>query len=224
MLRSLIVLLALHAVLISTLPAQGRGVAGQEPQLGCFRGRPLPACKSFWIFEMQLGVPVAQTSRTVQPAGHLAVDVTAFPAVFEWNIGHMSNVGDDWALGGLLTVGTGSGGPLTGFKARVRRWVGTNVSAEAEAGALWSNANAHRDDSGSGGTAALRLNVRDQGSLYLRWDVLPLSEEIAGGDPGGTQHSLSIGVGTGSKTGLISTGAASIALVVLIAIYGVGTS
>ena len=30
----------------------------------------------------------------------------------------------------------------------------------------------------NGGTADLRLNIRDQGSFFMRWDVLSLPEEL----------------------------------------------
>jgi hypothetical protein len=119
----------------------------------------------------------------------------------------------------VVTGGTGNGGTgLTGLKVRLRRWLSSDVSVEAEAGAFWGNAQTVRRS--SGGTAGLRFNVRDQGAIYLRWDMLPLREESRPGeygffDPGGTQHGLSVGVGTGSVPALIGTGALGLGIVLL---------
>ena len=131
----------------------------------------------------------------------------------------MANVGEKYALGGVVTVGTGNGGSgLTGLKVRVRRWLSSDFSLEAEAGAFWGNAQTVRRS--SGGTAALRFNIRDQGAIYLRWDLLPLREESRSGeygyyDPGGTQHGLSVGVGLGSAPALFGTGALGVGLAVV---------
>ena len=217
MLRSLSVLLALHAVLVSAIPAQERDLAGAEGQVGCFRGRPLPECKSIWIVEMQAATPLAQTSRTIQYPDASEDDQVAFKSVLQWNLGHMVNVGNDWGIGGVVTLGTNTEHWLSGLKARIRRWVNPHLSVEAEGGALLSSGHS----GGKGGTAALRFNIRDQGSVYLRWDMLRLPEIIGGSgtyDPGGTQHGLSFGVGLGSLPALVGTGALGIAAAVFVAL------
>ena len=90
--------------------AQAEGDPERRQQVGCFRGRPLPACKSFWIVEMQGSSPVVQTSRTVRelysvfdPQRNASVSVhenqrTAFGPVLEWTLGHMANLGGKYAL------------------------------------------------------------------------------------------------------------------------------
>lgn len=214
-------------------PASGQGSrdAGAGPQIGCFRGRPLPACKSFWIVEMQGSEPIAQTSRRVrvysdfERTGFGSVferEQAAFGSVLEWSLGHMANLGEKYALGGVVTGGTGNGGSgLTGLKVRLRRWLTADLSLEAEAGALWSNPDGTLGSNPLGGTAALRFNIRDQGAFYLRWDVLPLPEEsgLSGYyDPGGIQHGLSVGVSAGSVPALIGTGALGVTMAVLVAL------
>ena len=205
--------------------AQAEGDPEGRRQVGCFRGRPLPECKSFWIVEMQGSAPLVQTSRAVQsPDGGLAYARETFPRVLEWNVGHMVNVGSRYAIGGVVTGGTGNRDVLTALKIRLRRWLGSNSSLEAEGGLLRGDA--------IGGTAALRLNIRDQGSFFLRWDMLPTA--VQSGifrdpgdrsttdswlDPGGMQHALSFGVGTGSVPALITTGAAGLTLAVLYGLY-----
>ncbi len=237
--KELIIIGIALVVMGATVPgpgsAQGRRHADASQQVGCFRGRPLPACKSFWIVEMQGSEPIAQTSRTVREVysvfdaqRNASVGVyenqrTAFAPVLEWTLGHMANLGEKYALGGVVTGGTGNGGSgLTGLKVRLRRWLSSDFSLEAEAGAFWGNAQTVRRS--TGGTAALRFNIRDQGAVYLRWDVLPLPGESRSGeygyhDPGGTQHGLSVGVGLGSLPALIGTGALGVAMAVLFAMY-----
>jgi len=97
----------------------------------------------------------------------------------------------------------------------LRRWLSSDFSLEAEAGALWSNPDGTRRFSAPGGTAALRFNIRDQGAFYLRWEVLPLPEESQPWgyyDPGGTQHRLSFGVSAGNVPALIGTVAILLAI------------
>lgn len=216
-LRSLSVLLALHAVFLWAVPAQERELPGAEPQVGCFRGRPLPECKSIWIVEMQAATPLAQTSRTIQYPDASEDRREEFVRVLQWNLGHMVNVGDDWGIGGVVTLGTNTERWLSGLEARIRRWVNPHLSIEAEGGALLSNGTS----GGKGATAALRFNVRDQGSIYLRWDMLRIPELTSDSgvfDPGGTQHGLSFGVGVGSLPALVGTGVLGIGALVLTAL------
>ncbi len=238
-----VVLILTCGVLSVPIRAQAQGDSEGRQQIGCFRGRPLPACKSFWIFEMQGSAPLAQTSRTIRfysdpdrtGFGRLSeYPRTAFESVLEWNLGHMVNMGSTYAIGGVVTGGTGNGDPLTGLKLRVRRWLHSDLSLEAEGGLLWNDANGGGPSSTVGGTAALRLNIRDQGTFYLRWDMLPIAARSGSFyDPGdrsrgslldssGTQHALSIGVGTGSVPALITTGAAGVALAVVFALLVAG--
>ena len=55
------VLILTCGVLPVPIRAQAEGDAEGRQQVGCFRGRPLPVCKSFWIFEMQGNAPLVQT-------------------------------------------------------------------------------------------------------------------------------------------------------------------
>jgi hypothetical protein len=207
-------------VLPGSASAQAVGDPDGRQQVGCFRGRPLPACKSFWIFEMQGSAPVVQTTRPIQSGGGFTFEQKAFESVLEWNVGHMVNLNSTYAIGGVVTAGTGNDDALTGLKLRVRRWLGSDVSLEAEGGPLWNDAQGGGIGN-VGATAALRLNIRDQGSLYLRWGLLPITPQSPFQDyfdPGGTQQGLSVGIGTGSVPALISTGAAGLTLAVFLAL------
>lgn len=145
-----------------------------------------------------------------------------FDAVVEWNVGHMVNTSPGWALGGELTVGSGNDDPLTGLRARARRWLTSDLSLELEGGIVRSNAADTQFPGIAGPTAALRLNARDQGFFYVRWDALSIPEESRPDidhDPGGTHHGVSVGAAAGSWPGLIGTGTLGLVYAVLLGTY-----
>ena len=184
----------------------------------------MPDCKSFWIFEIQGSAPLYQTERVTYIDATTQIPDGAFDSVLEWNLGHMVNLGDAFALGGVVTVGTGNTDPLTGIKARARRWFTQDVSLELEAGLLRSNATDTQFPGVNGGTADIRLNIRDQGSFYLRWDVLSLPEQDFPAyssyyDPGGIHHGVSVGVSLGSVPALAGTGSLGLVYAVLLAVF-----
>ena len=92
--------------------AQGSGDPDARRQVGCRRGRRLPACSTFWIIEMQGSSPIAQSSRTVRFSSDpersgspqfFDHQVPTFASVLEWNLSHMANLRDKYALGGVGT-------------------------------------------------------------------------------------------------------------------------
>lgn len=209
-------------VLAAGVDAAAQAATPDAPQIGCFRGRPLPDCRSFWIVEMQGSTPLAQTERGVTWSGGQTVAREAFDHVLEWNLGHMANLTPTFALGGVVTAGTGSDGPFTGLKLRARRWLTSEVSLEVEGGLMQTNAMNTRFPAETGGTADVRLNIRDQGSFYVRWDGVTLSEQVLGpdyADPGGFQQALSVGVSAGSVPALVGSGALGLGYLVLIALF-----
>lgn len=170
--------------------------------------------------EIQGIARVVQTGRAILTAGGFDANHDTYENVLEWNLGHMVNLGPTWALGGVVTLGTGSDGPLTGVKLRARRWLSPDLSLELEGGLLRSNAHDTRFPPVNGVTADVRLNLRDQGSVFVRWDGLPLSEEHHGngyGDPGGFQQALSLGLGLGSTPALVGSAVTGVTIVVLFA-------
>lgn len=216
---------AVAAWVVSGFVAAGAGappLQAQEPdpgsrhQVGCFRGEPLPACRSFWLVEMQAHTPLAQTTRQVNYGGGQSVAVEEFESVLEWNVGHMVNLSPSWAVGGVLTAGTGNLDPFVGLKVRARRWMSKDWSVELEGGLLRTS---HGSSAGSGVTTDLRVNIRDQGAFYLRWDALdlpPWDSPYSGYvDPGGFEQALSVGAAAGSVPALIGTGALGLGYLVL---------
>jgi hypothetical protein len=197
--------------------AQVVGGPGQAQKVGCFRGQPSPICRSFWIFEMQGQTPVVQTRRPVFYQGEPPVQMHSFESELEWNLGHMVNLTPAWALGGVVTLGTGTGDHISGVKVRARRWLNPNVSLELQSGLLRTG---NRHPTPLGVTADLRLNIRDQGSVFVRWDGVDLVELGAPGDnyydPAAFAQAFSAGIGVGSMPAVIGTGALGLGFVIVL--------
>jgi hypothetical protein len=226
---------AITAVLIAV--GMGFGAvraAGQSrsrdsvPRIGCFRGQQLDVCRSFWILEMQGSVALAQTDRRIDYGDGTTYPIDAIGDVLEWNLGHMVNVNERWALGGVFTVGTGNSDLLKGIKVRARRWLHPDLSVELEGGLWRTDVGGLRWPGGNGVTADLRLNIRDQGSVFVRWDGVSLSERtFPGWDPGGAAYRIpggfhqgvSVGASAGSVPGLVGSGALGLVYVVLLGLY-----
>jgi hypothetical protein len=217
--RGVVMAGGLLAMSVAGTPAAAQTRDAMEAKVGCLRGRPRPACKSFWIVEMQGNTPLAQTRRDLTYGDGSSWAVDSFEHVLEWNLGHMVNIGTSFAVGGVVTAGSGSDEPLTGLKVRARRWLSPNVSVELEGGMVRTNASHSVYPAVTGGTADVRLNIRDQGSFYVRWDgvTLPAQGDLLPGgvDPGGFHQAFSVGVGLGSVPALAGTGALGLGLVVL---------
>lgn len=216
------VLVAAATACVGALAAAS-GLAAQA-KVGCLRGQPLPACRSFWLIEMQGSTAVTQTTRMVTYDGDVQAATDAFGEVLEWNLGHMMNLSPTFALGGVFTVGSGSSDVLTGMRLRGRHWLSEDLSVEIEGGLLKTTAGGAAYPGKSGPTVGLRLNVRDQGSFFVRWDGVSLPEVLPTEswmyhDPGGFHHGLSVGASAGSVPALIGTGALGLAWVVFFAVY-----
>jgi hypothetical protein len=197
---------------------------GAQAKVGCLRGQPLPACRSFWLMEMQGSTALVQTTRLVSYGGDFQNTTDAFGEALEWNLGHMVNLSPTFAVGGVFTLGTGSSDVLTGLRLRGRRWLSDDVSVELEGGLLKTTAEGAVYPGKNGSTVGLRLNVRDQGSFFVRWDGVSLPEVLPTEswmhhDPGGFHHGLSVGASAGSVPALIATGALGLAWTVFFAVY-----
>lgn len=203
---------------------QAQDAQASEPRTGCFRGRPLPACKSFWLVEMQGFTPLVQTKRLVRYSDGQPVEATAFESSLEWNLGHMVNVSPTFAIGGTLSVGPhGGSGIFTGLKARARHWLSEDLSLELAGGLL--EAGGHYP-SARGATADARINVRDHGAFFVRWDGVSLSgiqyPDASYVDEGGFQQAVYVGAAAGSVPALIGTGALGLGYVIVIALVIAG--
>lgn len=214
-------------ILAAAPPTMAQEVTQGEggPKVACLRGRPLPECRSFWIIEMQGHSPLAQTERDVIYGGGQPVRIQTFENELEWNLGHMVNLTDHFAVGGVLAAGTAGRDGFAGLKLRMRQWIVDDVSIEAQGGLLRTNI---QYPSLTGITADVRLNIRDQGSFFVRWDGVDVPpESYPDGvyhDFGGFQQAVSVGVGLGSVPALVGTGGLGLGYVILLGIFLAGDS
>ena len=193
------------------IAAQDRAPDEASLTMTCWRGAPRPACGGFFLVEAQGVFPLLSTTRLQGSPGGPSFRVESFESRLEWNLGYMLNVSQDWAVGGALSLGTGSYDALTGVRARARRWLSPQLSVELQGGVVLTHAHNSGPDVRKGLTADARLNIGDRGSFFLRWDGVQVPQErTASGeiwDSGGFQQALHVGVGTGSTWTAIGTGA-----------------
>lgn len=211
------------ALLVGAAPGVGQPTAEtptEEPSMTCWRGEPLPACLGFFIVEAQASLPLWSETRPIMLADGRTVRAESFDSQLDWNLGYMVNVSPDWAVGGVVTLGTGSSDPLTGLRVRARRWLRSELSVEVEAGGFLTNQiGCHASDPLWGATADTRLNIGDRGSFFVRWDGLDspgCRGRFGEVEPGGFEQVVYTGVGAGSTWAVVTTG---IGFAVLVAIF-----
>jgi hypothetical protein len=104
----------------------------------CWRGRPLPRCRAFALFELGLYGRLATTRlREVyalpgEPARQR--DEEAFSSQFGWSVGAMRNLDATSAVGGALVLAFGDAGNTVAGTVRLRRWTGRGTSVELAGG------------------------------------------------------------------------------------------
>lgn len=123
-----------------TAPAAGADSARTDPL--CWRGRPLPRCRTFLLFELGYHAPVVRTGfREVLREGGGGIGGVErrepdFSWQFVWAAGAMRNLDARTAVGGTVLVGATGYGDILGAQARYRRWTGRRTSAELGAGPI----------------------------------------------------------------------------------------
>ncbi len=105
------------------------------PARRCFRGRPLPRCRSFWLTEASYSWRVAGTSRRYDNPP-LLVPIKDLDSHLSWDIGYMRNVDARQAWGGTFMAGTGDAGVRLAVKSRYRLWLDDRNSLDVSLGVL----------------------------------------------------------------------------------------
>jgi hypothetical protein len=145
-------------------------VSGQEPDDSrgwCFRGRPLEACKAFWITEFSTALPLGNR-RTLENT------------LFTWELGAMANVTRRSALGGALFMSVdGWQGLRLGVRPRYRRWLSSTLTLDLAAG-LYKEM---ERNSGLRPTGQIALGVRDQLAITAQVDAFGSQQCVVGRDP-----------------------------------------
>ena len=123
-------------------------VGGSTPlkAQSCFRGRPLPTCKSFWITEFGVGLGLTRDT----------------PAYLTWELGWMVNRGERNALGATILLGR-----RVGLKPRLRHWLADGKAVEVSAGLLIPS-----PGEGFGFTGHVGLNLNDKVIFTSRLEVV----------------------------------------------------
>lgn len=176
----------------------------------CWRGKALPACRSFALFELEGALAVAST-KFVHESDVVTTDHPVYDNELAWNLGAMRNLTKEWALGATVSLGIGRmSSPLaTGIRFRARRWLNRPMSAELEAGAVNTGINDRFGSGfGWGPTVGARLNMGDQLSLFTRWEG---AYAQAGSDgyfhrEAGFHQGLYVGASAGSTPAAVGTG------------------
>lgn len=124
---------------LTTLATPGREAAAQPadslaaPRTDpfCWRGRPLPRCAAFALFELGYHARVAGTSVRTAEGGRVRFASNQLV----WAVGAMRNTDSATALGGAVVLGQlFNSASMVGAQLRWRRWTGPRTSAELGAG------------------------------------------------------------------------------------------
>jgi hypothetical protein len=102
----------------------------------CWRGRPLPRCAAFALFELDGQFAVASTRTRYRTAADAqgGSSLPTFERHLGWTLGAMRNVSARTAVGATLTGAAAGQGHFVAASARLRRWTGANTSVELAAG------------------------------------------------------------------------------------------
>jgi hypothetical protein len=200
----------------------------QAPDPFCWRGRPLPACEWFALFEFGYLEPLA-TTRLREPStlpGAPPREEIAFGRQLTWSVGAMRNVGPRTAFGGAAVIGAAlEAGPYVVATARARRWVAPAASIEVAAGPgaaqvpmpIFVDRSAGPDQWRPALVAEARANLGDLAALTARGIVVPSA--------GGRAHAGAfVGASAGSWAAAVGTAAAGVLVALAIAaLAGAGT-
>lgn len=95
----------------------------------CWRGKPLPACRSFWLTELSAEYAYASTTTHYRYDYGTVVDAYSRPDVSSrviWTIGPMFNTSRMRAIGVTLSAGAENDGSRVAIEARRRWWADTS--------------------------------------------------------------------------------------------------
>src|SRR5204863_210263 len=92
----------------------------------CYRGRPLPPCRSFWITEFGL---LGRLNALPEPR-------TTVDPFFRWEVGGMQNRNERTAFGATIVIEADDLGSRYGITPRYRRWLAPSLALDLSAGGL----------------------------------------------------------------------------------------
>lgn len=188
-------LIVLLMVVTKPTAAQTDTASKPAPHL-CWRGKPAPACSTFWITEFGYDANLASTHSTVVNdfSGGLsqAQDLRDFESRVVWTIGPMFNTRPLRAVGATLSLGPVNHGNRAALEVRKRWWTPERAALDLSAGLTRmdvprSNFQRERD---YGVTGGVLLGGGDLININARADLL-----VTGAHP---RVGASVGIGLGS--------------------------
>ena len=167
----------------------------------CFRGRPVPECRTFWITEVGLGYRIS----------HPDVNERGWPTS---EIGLMYNLNEHYAIGATSYASYDAKFEefRGGAKLRARRWFNRDLSVDVSGGLLFLGHGYHQDFPSF--TGHLDVNYKDVVAPYLAVDVL--REEHSSLDGANWQAGLRFGSFPGSGLTGIAIGLVAVGLFMFI--------
>src|SRR5437764_874817 len=108
----------------------------------CYRGRPLPPCRSFWITEFGL---LGRLNALPEPR-------TTVDPFFRWEVGGMQNRNERTAFGATIVIEADDLGSRYGITPRYRRWLAARDTPRPSARRLPSRARLGRGSYGQRGS------------------------------------------------------------------------
>jgi hypothetical protein len=189
---------------------------GQAPDSArdCFRGHPLPECRTFWITEIGYyrttfgsDLPSAPLSSGAALNSHTA-----------WDIGLMRNRTPTRADGYVAEIGFNEGGVRIGGSRRYRFWLPSQQSLDISLGVVHLGVRPvpNRHVPGNGLTADVSYGWHDLAAATVRADVVR--------SEGHTFGAVYTGVKLGSFPALLATAAGALYIgLLIIALGGEGT-
>lgn len=168
--------------LLAAVPLGG-GASAQQPDSGrtavnpglCWRGRPLPKCRSFWLTEVSAEYAFASTTT------HYRFNSGSFVNEFDqrdissrllWTVGPMFNTGPSRALGATVSAGPADQGLRLAIEARRRWWLAGSNAADVSAGLLRLGIQPQQS---SGPTDAYGLTA---GGYFLGADLIQVNARV----------------------------------------------
>lgn len=205
---------AVHSTAAMLLPRMDAVPAPDSapPPGSCFRGRPLPRCRSFWITEASYSWRVGGSSFNYS-------DVFVLPRLqdldghFSWDVGYMKNVDPRQAFGGTVMAGTGDAGIRLAAKGRYRLWLDDRQnSVDVSLGVLTAGVRSPRfstTERGVGITGDVTLGFGDYVGVTAKVEAVRTRQRTAA--------ALFGGVRLGSYPAIAASAIGAVGLLLLIA-------
>jgi hypothetical protein len=121
------------------------------PAQACFRGRPQPACRSFWLTEAEAGTALVGRNR---PSGNLRLGI---------EVGWMHALGQRSAIGGGIAA-VYDQSAYASLRPRYRRWLSGTWALDLSPGIRWTPGRIETVE------ARLALSWRDLGGVWTEVD------------------------------------------------------